>query len=79
MAGLIDPAAELVRLDKRIKTTREELGRAQAMLTYDNFVRSAPDAVVTQERERLADFERALANLGRQIEQVRALVPAITP
>ena len=79
MAGLIDPAAELVRLDKRIKKTREEIGRAQAKLTNDNFVRSAPDAVVTQERERLADFERALANLGRQIEQVRALVPAITP
>ena len=73
MAGLIDPAAERARLDKRMRKTREEIARAQAKLANDNFVRSAPEAVVVQERERLADFERTLAGLARQLDQVRAL------
>ena len=73
MAGLIDPAAERARLDKRMRKTREEIARAQAKLANDNFVRSAPESVVVQERERLADFERTLAGLARQLDQVRAL------
>jgi valyl-tRNA synthetase len=75
MAGLIDPAVELARLDRKMLKTREEIARAQAKLGNDNFVRSAPPAVVAQERERLAAFEQALAGLGRQLEQVRALQP----
>ena len=75
MAGLIDPAAELARLERKMHKTREEIARAQAKLNNANFVRSAPPAVVEQERERLAAFEQALAGLGRQHEQVRALQP----
>jgi len=73
MAGLIDPAAEFARLGKKIKKTKEEIARAQAKLGNDNFVRSAPAAVVAQERERLASFLQSLTGLDRQLEQVRAL------
>jgi len=73
MAGLIDPAAELTRLDRKMHKTREEITRAQAKLNNANFLRSAPAAVVEQERERLAAFEQALAGLSRQRDQVRAL------
>jgi valyl-tRNA synthetase len=73
MAGLIDPAAEITRLEKRMRKTQEEITRASNKLGNDNFVRSAPEAVVVQERERLAEFERTLAGLGRQLAQVRAL------
>ncbi len=73
MAGLIDPAAEIARLEKRMRKTQEEITRASAKLGNDNFVRSAPEAVVVQERERLAEFERTLAGLARQLAQVRAL------
>jgi valyl-tRNA synthetase len=75
MAGLIDPAAELARLSKKMKKTSEEIARAQAKLGNDNFVRSAPPAVVAQERERLASFKQSLSGLDRQLEQVRALQP----
>jgi valyl-tRNA synthetase len=75
MAGLIDPAAELARLGKKIKKTKDEIARAQAKLGNDNFVRSAPPAVVAQERERLAAFEQSLRGLDRQLAQVRALQP----
>ena len=73
MAGLIDPVTELARLEKSIRKTSEEIARAQAKLGNENFVRSAPAAVVLQERARLADFEQTLGSLGRQLEQVRAL------
>jgi valyl-tRNA synthetase len=73
MAGLIEPASELVRLDKRLRKVREEITRAGAKLGNENFVRSAPEAVVAQERERLAEFNRTLAGLERAQEQVRAL------
>ncbi len=75
MAGLIDPVAELARLEKNIRKIREEIARAQAKLGNENFVRSAPEAVVQQERARLADFEQTLGGLDRQLEQVRALQP----
>ena len=45
----------------------------EGKLGNENFVNSAPEAVVTQERERLADFNRTLAGLERQLAQVRAL------
>jgi valyl-tRNA synthetase len=73
MAGLIDPAAEMDRLSKRCKKTQVEIDRARNKLANDNFVRSAPSEVVTQERDRLADFERTLAGLERQLAAVRAL------
>jgi len=73
MAGLIDPAAEADRLGKRIKKTQAEIQKAQGKLGNASFVASAPPAVVTQERERLADFERQLAGLVRQLAEVAAL------
>jgi valyl-tRNA synthetase len=73
MAGLIDPAAEVERLGKRCAKTRQELTRASAKLGNDSFVRSAPEAVVQQERQRLADFERTLASLERQLQAVQLL------
>jgi valyl-tRNA synthetase len=73
MAGLIDPAAELDRLGKRSKKTQQEIDRAHGKLNNQSFVSSAPEAVVVQERERLAEFERTLAGLERQLAAVRAL------
>ena len=73
MAGLIDPQAELERLRKRVQKTTAEIGKARAKLDNASFVRSAPEAVVQQERARLADFERTLAGLERQLGEVRQL------
>ncbi|MBU6377013.1 MAG: valine--tRNA ligase [Gammaproteobacteria bacterium] len=74
MAGLIDPQAEIVRLEKRIAKTRDEIKRASAKLANENFVRNAPADVVVQERTRIADFERTLAALEGQLLRVRDLL-----
>jgi valyl-tRNA synthetase len=73
MAGLIDPKAELERLTKRKQKTEAEIRKARGKLGNEDFVRSAPEAVVTQERERLTEFERTLAGLERQLAELRQL------
>ena len=74
MAGLIDPQAELARLDKRAAKLREEIQRATAKLANENFVRNAPLEVVTQEQGRVTEFERTLVSLEAQSERVRLLL-----
>jgi valyl-tRNA synthetase len=74
MAGLIDPAAEIERLGKRLAKTRGELAKANQKLVNESFVRNAPPAVVTQERERVGEFEHAIAGLEMQLARVRSLL-----
>jgi valyl-tRNA synthetase len=73
MAGLIEPAHELRRLERRLQKIEQELARSRRKLGNDEFVRNAPADVVTQERARLGESELARAALMRQIEQVRVL------
>jgi valyl-tRNA synthetase len=73
MAGLIDVGAELARLDRRRSKVEQELARADAKLGNENFVRNAPAAVVTQERKRVLEFKRELAQLAEQYERVASL------
>ena len=74
MAGLIDPQAELARLDKRAAKLRDEIQRATAKLANENFVRNAPPEVVAQEQGRVAEFERTLVSLEAQSDRVRLLL-----
>ena len=74
MAGLIDPQAELARLDKRAAKLRDEIKRAAAKLANESFVRNAPPEVVAQEQTRIADFERTLASLEAQSVRVRQML-----
>jgi valyl-tRNA synthetase len=74
MAGLIDPASELQRLQKRQQKNDRELSNSRGKLANDQFVRNAPSEVVAQERARLEEFARTRLGLERHIEQVRRLL-----
>ncbi len=73
MAGLINVDAELERLGKRRSKLEQELARATAKLGNENFVRSAPAEVVAQERARVEEFKRELAQLADQLKRVASL------
>jgi valyl-tRNA synthetase len=74
MAGLIDPAAELARLGKRLEKNSQEITKATAKLSNANFVANAPPEVVATERERIAQFEKVNESLARQIQVVQGLL-----
>tara|TARA_R110002096_G_scaffold65006_4_gene158276 strand:+ start:2066 stop:4816 length:2751 start_codon:yes stop_codon:yes gene_type:complete len=73
MKGLIDVDAERARLQKQVEKVGADLKRSNAKLGNDKFVNNAPLDVVTQERDRVAEFERTLAQLGEQIEKLDEL------
>ncbi|MDE2275457.1 MAG: valine--tRNA ligase [Burkholderiales bacterium] len=68
----IDIAAEQARLAKEIARLRGEIGKAEAKLGNAAFVDRAPEAVVAQERARLADFRLALGRLQGQQTRLAA-------
>jgi valyl-tRNA synthetase len=73
MAGLIDAAAEAERLRKLIARAQSDLDKTRARLANDHFVRNAPEAVVTTERQRLADLEQTVGRLSSQLKRVQDL------
>ena len=73
MAGLIDKAAELARLEKEIGKISADSARMQGKLANANFVDRAPAAVVQKERAKLAVQESAKAKLEEQLEKIRNL------
>jgi len=74
MKGMIDVDAERKRLGKQMDKVQADLSRARAKLDNPNFVNNAPADVVTQEKQRAADFERQVAQLSEQLEKLDELV-----
>ena len=70
MQGLIDVDAERERLGRQRDKLTAEIGKAKGKLGNEKFVSNAPPAVVEQERERLATFERDLAQVAEQLGQL---------
>lgn len=73
MAGLIDKAVELERLDKEIDKLSNDIKRLSGKLNNENFVSKAPEAVVAKERAKLEEAESALSKLQANRAQIEAL------
>jgi valyl-tRNA synthetase len=73
LAGLIEPAAEVERLSRRIAKCRADVAKLRAKLANESFVRHAPADVVAADRTRLAELERDLASLEALLARVRRL------
>ncbi|MEO8858976.1 MAG: valine--tRNA ligase, partial [Burkholderiaceae bacterium] len=66
LAGLIDLDAEKARLTKEITRIEVEIKKCEGKLGNANFVANAPAEVVTQERQRIADWNITLGALREQ-------------
>jgi valyl-tRNA synthetase len=68
-----DVSAEIARLEKRRAKAGQERDKCAAKLGNANFVGNAPPEVVTQERERLAEFDRQVQQLAEQLRRLAAV------
>ena len=73
LAGMIDIAKELERLDKEIVQTQQEQSRLQSKLANENFVSKAKPEVVAKDREKLAAQVERLGKLTARREELAAL------
>jgi valyl-tRNA synthetase len=73
LAGLIDPAAELKRLEKQKADRERILQGVRAKLANESFVSRAPAEVIAQQRQQEAEL---LAQLQAIEENVRQLKPS---
>ena len=70
LAGLIDLGAEKIRLAKEIARIESEIKKCENKLSNANFVANAPAEVVTQERQRIADWGTQLTALREQLQKL---------
>ncbi|HZH44626.1 MAG TPA: valine--tRNA ligase [Lysobacter sp.] len=70
LEGLVDLDAERARLDKELKRVEAEIAKCRNKLASETFVQNAPEAVVEQERRRLADWSAQHAALATQRERL---------
>ena len=73
MKGVIDVDAERARLEKQMDKVRADLARTMGKLGNEKFVNNAPTDVVTQERERAAEFEKTITQLTEQLVKLQEL------
>jgi valyl-tRNA synthetase len=70
LAGLIDLAAEKVRLAKEISRIEVEIKKCEGKLGNASFVANAPAEVVAQERQRITDWNTTLGALREQAQKL---------
>jgi valyl-tRNA synthetase len=73
MAGLIDKAAEIARLEKEITRLNTEIQRSTQKLANESYVAKAPADVVAQEREKCLNNQKAIKKLEEQLEHIKTL------
>ena len=73
MKGLIDPTAELNRLAKAQEKLTKQAESLRSKLSNEAFVSKAPANVVENEKAKLAEMDTQLAEMNKQIEQLKAI------
>jgi len=73
MKGLIDPTAELNRLAKAQEKLTKQAESLRSKLSNESFVSKAPANVVESEKAKLAEMDSQLAEMHKQIEQLKAI------
>ncbi len=74
LADIIDIAEEKARLEKTLEKLSKEIGGLKGRLNNPKFVESAPDDVVEDTREQLAQKEDEAAKLKAAVDRLAALI-----
>jgi valyl-tRNA synthetase len=73
LAGLIDVAAEIQRLQREMEKIRVDSQQAQQKLDNPKFVARAPTAIVEVEKQRVINANQALQELELQLQKIKNL------
>lgn len=73
MAGFIDKAAEIARLEKEIAKLQKDLQVIAGKLSNPNFVNKAPAEVVAKEQILQHDLQCTLSKLHEKLGLIRNL------
>ena len=73
MKGLIDPAAELERLAKRLRKAEIDLSKLEAKLSNSQFAKNAPPDIVAKDQQRLEELRTEIGQLSAQTARVTKL------
>ena len=73
LAGLINKGAERDRLNKEIEKLSKLKSQFAAKLNNEKFINGAPEAVVNNEKDKLASTENALKDLNQQLVKISKL------
>ncbi|HZZ81174.1 MAG TPA: valine--tRNA ligase, partial [Gemmataceae bacterium] len=71
LKGLIDPAAEVKRLEKQLGEKRKQLQGVQSKLENANFVKNAPPEIVEQQKASIVDLQKQIAAIEGNIADLR--------
>jgi len=74
LAGLIEPAAELARLQKEITKLHNERQKLQAQLDNSAYVLKAPPQLIDKLRQRVAEIDHMHTTLQQKLVQVERMV-----
>ncbi|MFO0936268.1 MAG: valine--tRNA ligase [Gemmataceae bacterium] len=72
LAGLIDPVAEVARLEKQIADKAKQLSGIKAKLGNESFVRNAPADVVDQQKSMAAELENQIRSMEANRDELKA-------
>ena len=72
-AGLVDPAAEIARVQEELRQLADEIERQEGRLGRPHFRERAPEAVVRQEEERLRDLADRRARAEKRAQALGEL------
>ena len=71
LGDLIDKEAEKARLEEEIKKLESEVARCEKMLSNPGFVAKAPEAKITEEKEKLTKYKGLLQTAKERLEGLK--------
>lgn len=68
---MVDIGQEIVRLEKEEKRLQGELARVNGMLNNERFISKAPEAKITEEREKMEKYTQMMEQVKLRLKQLK--------
>jgi valyl-tRNA synthetase len=76
LEGVVDPDAEIARLEKELAKIQKEFAAVQKKLSNEDFLSKAKPEAIQKQVERQAELASKLSGLGEGLDKMRSLKSA---